>query len=150
MYFSNTYSIFLDRTEKSLYIRKMKYISSTIKTVDQVTEAMASVVNSKGFGLLHVHDLKATMASKGVEFGPEVRVFEVCNPFKAQGVLTEDIHLNMALPCRISVWEEGGEVKIGTLLPTKFLGMLNSSPGLQAPAKEVEDVLVAIMNEVAV
>lgn len=126
----------------------MKYIKTSKLSVDQIAEKLETVVPAKGFGLLHVHNLKATMNSKGVDFQPECRVFEVCNPHKANQVLIQDIHLNMVLPCRISVWEEGQGVMVGTLLPTQLLGMLSDSVSLQAPAKEVEEILCSIIDEV--
>lgn len=145
--FPRWFSFFLDLLLKKSYIRKMKYIKTSTKTVDQIALELETVVPAKGFGLLHVHNLKATMNAKGVDFQPECRVFEVCNPHKANQVLSQDIHLNMVLPCRISVWEEDQQVKIGTLLPTKLLGMLSEAQELQAPAQEVEAILCDIIDQ---
>jgi uncharacterized protein (DUF302 family) len=126
----------------------MIHIKTTTKTVDEVTQALETVVPEHKFGLLHTHDLKQTMANKGVEFDPECRVFEVCNPHHAKTVLTEDIRVNMALPCRISVWNDGGETKVGTLLPTQLLGVFGESEKMSATAAEVEEVMLKIIDEV--
>ena len=42
----------------------------------------------------------------------ECRVLEVCNPRQAAAVLSSDMRLNMALPCRLSVYTESGVTKI--------------------------------------
>jgi len=55
--------------------------------------------------------------------------------------------LNMVLPCRISVWQEKGKVKIGTLRPTVLLSMLSQSEDLKKVAAEVEETLLKIINE---
>ncbi len=126
----------------------MIHIKTTPKSVDEVTRALETVVPAHQFGLLHMHDLKITMNDKGVEFAPECRVFEVCNPHHAAAVLKEDIRVNMALPCRISVWEEDGETKVGTLLPTQLLGVFGDSQTLMQTAAEVETTMLAIIEEV--
>jgi len=126
----------------------MKYIVNTDKTIDQVVADLEKAVTKYGFGVLYTHDLKQTMKNKGVEFENECRVLEICNPKKAHYVLTQDMSLNMALPCRISVYEDNGQNKIGTILPTSLLGALSDSKDLQKVAQEVETISKAIINEV--
>lgn len=125
----------------------LKYIVTTEKTVDQVSKDLEEAVANNNFGVLHVHDLKATMNKKGVDFVNECRVFEVCNPQRANAVLSNDMSLNLALPCRISVWEQEGQVKIGTLEPEKLLSVLSDDPALVEIAKEVQKTLEAIMDQ---
>jgi hypothetical protein len=64
-------------------------------------------------------------------------------------VLTEDIGMNIALPCRISVYEEDGQTKIATALPTKLLSALAASPALAAVAEDVETKMKAMMHDAA-
>jgi uncharacterized protein (DUF302 family) len=73
-----------------------------------------------------------------VAFAEECRVFEVCNPGQAAKVLAVDMQLNMALPCRISVYTEKGSTRIGLIRPTQMLSALSSDPALNEIAKEVE------------
>jgi uncharacterized protein (DUF302 family) len=87
--------------------------------------------------------------SKGVPFEPECRVLEVCNPGQAAKVLKEDIDLNMALPCRVSVYEKDGHTQIGMMSPKAMLVQLSDSESLRAVAEEVESVLVASIEEIA-
>ncbi|MBN2293743.1 MAG: DUF302 domain-containing protein [Pirellulales bacterium] len=125
----------------------MKYIVVTQKSIDQAAEDLEAAVVRNKFGVLHVHDLKAAMNKKGVDFPNECRIFEVCNPFKANAVLTSDMSLNMALPCRISIWEEKGEIKIGTLEPTRLLAALSDDDDLRSIAQEVENTIKTIIDE---
>lgn len=125
----------------------MKYIVVTPKTIDQAAMDLEAAVVENKFGVLHIHDLKATMEKKGVAFPNGCRIFEVCNPQKAHAVLTNDMSLNMVLPCRISVWEENGQVKIGTLEPTKLLSVLNDDEALKSIALEVETTIKTIINQ---
>ncbi len=125
----------------------MKYIVSTSKSIEQAATDLEKAVVENKFGVLHIHDLKATMKKKGIDFPNECRIFEVCNPQKANAVLTNDMSLNMALPCRISVWEEKGQIKIGTLKPTKLLSVLNDAEELKTIAIEVEETIIKIIED---
>lgn len=125
----------------------MQYIVDSSKTVEQLSEDLRTAVSENSFGVLHVHDIQETLNAKGVPFKPACRVFEVCNPVKAQAILTSDISLNMMLPCRISIWEEGTTVKVGTLLPTALLSMLSDAEPLKKIAEEVEKTLLTIIDQ---
>lgn len=126
----------------------MKYVISSDKSIDEVCQAMETAVPDHRFGVVGIHDLKATMAKKGVEFDKEVRVFEICNPMKAKAILNTDMDLAMALPCRISVYEDGGQTKISMIEPVAMLQALNSTPELVEIASEVETISKAIMDQV--
>ena len=125
----------------------MYYIVETKKTFEQAAADLDAAVKRHQFGVLHVHDLGATLRSKGIEFGEECKVFEVCNPRQAANVLATDMRLNMALPCRISVYTEAGKTRIGLIKPAPMLGMLSDDPALAAIAREVEAATVSMVDE---
>ena len=118
-------------------------------SVPEVVDRLTSALMERKFGVLHVHDLKATLNGKGVPFEAQCRVMDVCNPHQAAKVLTEDIDLNMALPCRISVYEKNGETQIGMMSPKAMLTVLSESQTLHDVAEEVESILTAAIEEAA-
>ncbi len=126
----------------------MLYVIESQKAIDQVSQDLEKAVVSHKFGVMIVHNLKETMKKKGVDFERECRIFEVCNPHQAKRVLEKDMKLSTALPCRISVFTEGGKVKLATLKPTALISQFGI-PDLQPVAKEVEETLIQIMKEVA-
>jgi len=119
---------------------------STEKAVSEAATALQTAVQANHFGVMQVHNLKETMAKKGVEFARECLIFEVCQPQQAKKVLDQDMSVSTALPCRISVYEEGGKTILATLKPTTLLEMFNA-PQLKGVAQEVENTIVKIMNE---
>ena len=121
---------------------------STDKTVSAAAAALQAAVQANHFGVMQVHNLKETMAKKGVEFAHECLIFEVCQPQQAKKVLEQNMSVSTALPCRISIYEEGGKTILATLKPTTMLAMFNS-PQLAGVAQEVEDTIVKIMQEAA-
>ena len=127
----------------------MFYIVETKQSVERAAAAVEAAVKKHGFGVLHVYDLRRTLAEKGFELPAECRIFEVCRPQQAIEVLTTDMNLNMALPCRISVYEERDRTKIGTIRPREMLGLLSDDPKLAAIAHTVDDALRKIIDEAA-
>ena len=125
----------------------MYYIVETSKSFDQASADLDSAVKRHQFGVLHVHDLGATLRSKGIAFDEQCKVFEVCNPGQAAKVLAADMRLNMALPCRISVFTEKGKTKIGLITPVKMLSALSRDPALVQVAKEVEEQTIRMVDE---
>ncbi len=125
----------------------MYYIVETEKAFERASTDLELAVKNHQFGVLHVHDLGATLRSKGIDFKEECRVFEVCNPGQAARVLGEDMRLNMALPCRISVYTEQGKTFIGMIKPKAMLGALTQSTALLAVANEVEAATEKMVDE---
>ena len=121
---------------------------STNKSVSDAAAALQAAVKANHFGVMQVHNLKETMAKKGVEFEPECLIFEVCQPQQAKKVLDQNMSVSTALPCRISIYEENGKAILATLKPTTLLAMFNT-PQLDGVAREVEDTIVKIMKEAA-
>jgi Uncharacterized conserved protein len=121
---------------------------STDKTVSEAAAALQSAVQANHFGVMQVHNLKEIMTKKGVEFARECLIFEVCQPQQAKKVLDQNMSVSTALPCRISIYEEGGKTVLATLKPTTMLAMFNA-PQLEGVAREVEDAIVKIMKEAA-
>jgi uncharacterized protein (DUF302 family) len=125
----------------------MYYIVETDKSFDQASTDLAAAVVRHGFGVLHVHDLGGTLRGKGMAFDEECKVFEVCNPGQAAKVLSTDMRLNMALPCRISVFTDKGQTKIGLIKPVPMLSTLSQDAALVQVAQEVEEKTIEMVDE---
>ncbi len=125
----------------------MYYIVESGKSFDQASADLEAAVKRHGFGVLHVHDLGNSLRSKGIVFDKQCRVFEVCNPGQAAKVLSADMRLNMALPCRISVFTEQGRTRIGFIRPKPMLAALSQDPALTRIAAEVEEKITQMVEE---
>ena len=125
----------------------MYYTVETVKSFEQAATDLDAAVKKHGFGVLHIHDLGNTLRSKGMAFDEQCRVFEVCNPAQAVKVLAADMRLNMALPCRISVFTQSGKTMIGLIKPVAMLAALSQDPTLLQVAKEVEESTIRMVDE---
>lgn len=125
----------------------MYYVVDSNKSFDQAATDLEAAVKRHEFGVLHIHDLGNTLRSKGIAFAENCKVFEVCNPGQAAQVLGTDMRLNMALPCRISVYTEKGKTMIGMIKPVPMLAALSKDPSLARIAQEVESKTKQMIEE---
>ena len=125
----------------------MRYVVDTEKTPEQALADLTEAVRKHGFGVLHTYDLKQTLSSKGFDLPNACHILEICNPQQALNVLNEDMGMNIALPCRVSVYSEGGKTKIAMARPTRLLGALSDSLNLETIAKEVEEKMTDMIGD---
>lgn len=125
----------------------MLYSKETSKSVDRAFADLEASIKQHGFGMLHSYDFRKTLAEKGFEIPNECRVLEVCNPKQASAVLSVDMSLNMALPCRISIYQDQGKTIIGMVPPTALLALISTDPSIAAAAQAVERTMEAIIDD---
>ncbi len=125
----------------------MYYIVESDKSFDEASTDLESSVKRHGFGVLYVHDLGTTLRTKGIAFDEQCKVFEVCNPVQAGKVLSNDMRLNMALPCRISVFTQNGKTKIGLIKPAQILAALSQDAAIAQIADEIELTTIQMVDE---
>ena len=125
----------------------MLYIVETTKDVETAARDLEEAVKRNKFGVLHVHNLQQTLKEKGIDFPNACKILEVCNPQQATRVLSQNMAMNLALPCRISVYQEGGKTKIGMVKPTALLAIFPGAEALRSVAQEVEQQTIKMIEE---
>jgi uncharacterized protein (DUF302 family) len=125
----------------------MIHVVETDKSVAQAAEDLATAVQEHGFGVLHTYDLQATMQEKNVDFPHACQILEVCNPHRAAEVLTADMQVSLALPCRICVFEQDGRTKIGTIRPVQMMEIFAGARELAPVAAGVEQEMLAMIED---
>jgi uncharacterized protein (DUF302 family) len=129
-------------------VNNLVYIVRSRKALPEVARDLGSAAQRHKFGIMGAYDLKSRMKEKGIEFDRECLVVEVCNPHQAKTVLEKNAEISTALPCRISLYQEGDEVVLATIRPTVMLALFETV-GLEPVAQEVEATILAIMEEAA-
>jgi uncharacterized protein (DUF302 family) len=124
----------------------MIYSKHSSRSPEEVGKRLGEAAARHKFGVLHVHDLRQTLDSKGIQLGSECRVYDVCNPQAAAKALRTDMRVSTVLPCRISVFSEDGGCLISTVKPTSLFEATGLE-GAETLAEEVERELLAIIDE---
>lgn len=118
------------------------------RTLDEIDRGLRESAAANQFGVIAVHDLRRTLANKGVELEIDCLVYEVCNPQQAKKVLDAEGAVSTALPCRISVYGHPGHYKLASMKPTAMMTGFDV-PGLGSVAQQVEEVITRMMQGAA-
>lgn len=124
----------------------MVYVEKTNKNIQDIVDNIKNIVSNYKFGVLHIHNVKETLNSKGVDFIEECQILDICNPNIANKLLNEDMTLSVIMPCKISVYTKDGETFIAMNSLTQLVDDIH--PDLIDDAQEVQDKLLQIINEV--
>jgi uncharacterized protein (DUF302 family) len=126
--------------------KKMQYVETSNKSVEEVVEKIKEVCPKYKFGIQHIHNITETLKSKGIEFEKECQILDICNPIIAEKFLSEDMSLSIIMPCKISVYSENGETIIAMNSLVQLVDDIN--PDLIELAQEVQEQLLEIIDEV--
>jgi uncharacterized protein (DUF302 family) len=121
------------------------YTVETGKGFDAAVEAVLVKTKEKGFGVLHVHDVRATLAAKGFDRAP-LKIIEICHPKHAHDVLEKDVKISLMLPCPVSVYVQGGKTFISALRPN-VISQFYPQAGIEDTAAAVDKAILAIVDE---
>jgi uncharacterized protein (DUF302 family) len=126
-------------------MEEFDYTVETSKSFDEAVSAIEVKSKEKGFGVLHVHDVKATLAGKGFDREP-LKIIEICNARYANEVLKKDIKIALMLPCPVSVYVQDGKTYISTLRPIVILDFYPQAD-IKALAADVDETVLSIVDE---
>lgn len=123
----------------------IKYEVVTNKSFDEAATSLVKSLEEHKFGVLWKLNFKDKLKEKDIEFDRNFMVLEVCNPHKANEVLSKHIDVGYFLPCKLVVYEDSSTVKIGMINPEMLIGLLNHTD-LEDTAKEVQSILISAIN----
>jgi uncharacterized protein (DUF302 family) len=118
------------------------------KSLGEVRQKFEDAAAERKFGVQGIHNVTATLRSKGLAFDRKLYIYEVCNPLAAKTVLDTNIRIATALPCRVTIYVDGKDVVLETIKPSTLLKMFDE-PTLLPTAKEVETAIGEILQEAA-
>lgn len=124
----------------------MQYMEVTNKSVQEVIDSLKEVTAKYKYGIQHIHNVKETLNSKGIDLGNECQIVDICNPIVAEKFLTEDMSLSIIMPCKISVYTQDGETMIAMNSLVQLVDDIN--PDLIELAQEVQEQLLEIIDEI--
>lgn len=125
---------------------KLDYTKTTTKPFGEIVKALEDAAMARSFRTLHIHDVQATLAEKGLEI-PPYSIVEVCNAGFAHRAISAYAPIGMMLPCRIVVMEEGDVTKVMLLKPGIMADIMPEAD-LGSLPQDVEDILTEVVDEV--
>lgn len=119
----------------------IRYEKVTNKSFEEAIKSIKEELKNRSFGVLWEFNIKDKMAEHNINFPNNFMILEVCNPHKANEVLSKHIDVGYFLPCKMVVYEKDNKVHIGAAKPKALMGMF-SYDDLDDVADEVERIMI--------
>lgn len=130
---------------EEVLILDLIYEKSTNKSFGDAIESIKKELKDRKFGVLWELNFKDKMAEHNIDFPNNFKILEVCNPQKANEVLSKHLEAGYFLPCKMVVYENEDKVFIGTARPEILIGMMGYDD-LGYVATEVERILIEAID----
>ncbi len=125
---------------------ELGYTCVTDKSFDDAVTQIQERVAAKGFRVLFVHDVQATLAEKGFQRAP-FKIIEICNSKFAHKVLGISEDVGLFMPCKINIYTRGGRTVISAMKPAMISEFFENKE-LKVVAEEVDAIVRSIVDEV--
>lgn len=125
---------------------QLGYTCETNKGFNDAVTALQERTAARGFRVLHIHDLQATMAEKGLERSP-FKIIEICNSKFAHKMLGINEDLGLFMPCKINVYTKNGKTIISAMRPSMISEFFDNKE-LKEVADEVDAIVRSIVDDV--
>jgi uncharacterized protein (DUF302 family) len=124
---------------------ELGYTCATDLDFDDAVSRIEEITAAKGFRVLHIHDVQATLAEKGFHRGP-FKIVEICNSKFAHKVLGINEDVGLFMPCKINVYTKNGRTVISAMRP-ELIGEFFGNDDLKETAREVDAIVRSIVDE---
>src|SRR3989338_5398961 len=122
------------------------YTMATAKSFDSAVKDVEEKITEAGMRVLHIHDVRKTLAEKGFEREP-FKIVEFCNAKYANDFLNADIKIGLCLPCKINVYVKDGQTFISGMRPI-ILPQFFPNTDLGEKPKEIDQIIRNIIDNV--
>ncbi|AOQ23989.1 hypothetical protein MTAT_06270 [Moorella thermoacetica] len=122
----------------------LSYTVTTARDFEAAVKAVEEATAAQGMKVQHVHDVQATLRSKGYDSDP-LKIIEICNARYAHEVLAKDVLISLMMPCKINVYVRDGKTYISALRPT-MLAQFFPHARLEEVAREVDTKIRTIVE----
>jgi len=124
------------------------YTVTSHHDLDRVMTQLKQALSEASFGVLWEFDLAKKFEEKELSFAENYHILEVCQPKEAHRVVSHDLRAGYFLPCKIVVYTEDGQTKIGMPKPTALMDLADEAE-LKTVAEEVEHTLRHVIDQSA-
>lgn len=125
-------------------MEEFAYTLESKKSFDEVVANLEKQIPEHQFRVLAVHDVRETLAEKGLERAP-LKIIEVCNAKFAHTALQKAPEVALFMPCRYAVYGEKDKTIVKLNRPGMIAQMIPGT-GLDELANSVEETLKKVME----
>lgn len=120
------------------------YTIASREDFDSTVADLQTEIEKNGMRVLHIHDVQATLAQKGLEHEP-FKMIEFCKADFAHVLLETDPRVGIFLPCKISVYLRGRETFVSVLNLDSVIPLFSDTTVIEL-VSEVSGTVKKIVN----
>ncbi len=124
---------------------ELGYTKQTKKSFEEALADVERLTADKGFRVLHVHDVQATLAEKGFET-IKFKIVEICNAKFAHKALGISPLVGLFMPCKINIYTQGEDTVISGMRPAMISEFFQQQE-LKELAFDVDKVVRSIVDD---
>jgi uncharacterized protein (DUF302 family) len=125
---------------------KMIVTAESAMGFDETVEALQKAIADANWVVSGVLDVNKSMANKGIEFEPRVKLVQLCNPKHAKSILTSGMAMSAMMPCTVSVWVGDDDKVYVSRMNTGFMAALLGGDAGRIMGREVAPAENAILS----
>lgn len=124
---------------------KIAYTVELKGTAADAAQRLTRELGSRGFGVLSNIDVQKIIKEKLGQSMDAYVILDVCSPTHAKRAIDAHKEIGLVLPCKITIFEDGGRIIVSLFKPTESVKILGFSD-LDKMAEEVEKELKVAMD----
>jgi len=136
-----------DFNARNAYIRGEATLAVVgIGAFDEVAANLVAAIEGAGLEIVHVHEADRLLQQRGLSPGFRCRIYEVWSAALASELLEFDADLSHALPCRITLHDQGGVTTVVAPLPRQVMAEFSHATQVGRISRRLEEKLQLLMR----
>jgi len=137
----------LDFNARSAYIRGEATLAVvSAGTFEEVASSLEAAIADSGFEIVHVHEVDRLLQQCEREPDFRCRIYEVWSAALASDLVEFDADLAHALPCRITLHDQGGVTTVVAPLPRQVMAEFSHATQVGRISRRLEEKLQLLMR----
>lgn len=124
----------------------MFIVYESTNSIATLHDTLQNKITDYGFSLLHFYDFYTLLDEKGFPIERKAYTYEVCRASMASKILSHHPVFSTLMPCRISTYEDNGNIYIATLDMQPMLESIKNNDDLYNDAQSLFNQLLEFMK----
>ncbi len=133
--------------EKMIDMFTYKLISK--ESIDEITQKVPAVCEQNKFALLQTYNYHEIVKEKGFPIQRKVYIYEICQAKTASMMLTDHPGFSLFMPCKLAIYEDGGDTVISTMNMEIVLKAVRDNQQLYNDASSLYNTLKTMMRSLS-
>jgi len=118
-------------------------------TPAQIKMGIQSGAEAENMNVVGTLDVQQGLNERGIKSNQPYVIYEVCNLVLGAKILKSTPEFGAFAPCKIVMYEQNGQLKLMTYLPTYALKYFPKNPESAKVAQELDHQIITVMKQAA-